>query len=239
MKAFVIGTGRSGTHWTGFILGEHPEVTTTIEEPKIMRLATLAAQYRKRRPVYLPALRARYMMASAAVKTRVHADKSHPVIWYADKVARWFPDSKFIGINRSPFGVVASMVVHEGVLEWQDNWEHFGVPNEFLGITEDNVEAYRTMSPAGRAATRWLSHRQRMDELEGLLGDRLLVLDYEDMIDRYEENVARIWEFLELDHVDADAQAPKASSRDNWREVLSAEQIAEVSAITGVPVPAL
>ena len=28
---FVIGTGRSGTHWIGYILAAHPDIRATIE----------------------------------------------------------------------------------------------------------------------------------------------------------------------------------------------------------------
>ena len=41
--AFVIGTGRSGTHWLGYSLGDHPEVLATIEEQPMFGLSTQMA----------------------------------------------------------------------------------------------------------------------------------------------------------------------------------------------------
>ena len=33
-KIFVIGSGRSGTHWVGYILEAHPDIHVTIEKPQ-------------------------------------------------------------------------------------------------------------------------------------------------------------------------------------------------------------
>lgn len=36
---FVTGTGRSGTHWLGFSLGDHPEVQSTVETQPMFGLS--------------------------------------------------------------------------------------------------------------------------------------------------------------------------------------------------------
>ena len=43
MQIFVLGTGRSGTHWLGYILDAHPDIHVAIEERTKFRLATRAA----------------------------------------------------------------------------------------------------------------------------------------------------------------------------------------------------
>ncbi len=40
---FVIGTGRSGTHWLGYSLGNHPEIRATIEVQPMFGLSTRMA----------------------------------------------------------------------------------------------------------------------------------------------------------------------------------------------------
>ena len=160
------------------------------------------------------------------------------MIWYAERVARWFPDAKFVAVERSVFGTVASMLRHPGVLQWQQDWKRYGVPNRFLGIGDEaTAAAYEAMAPEERAALRWSSHRSRTEELRSLLGDRLLVLDYEPMVDDYEHQLARLWDFLALPAVSVASQEPKRSSRDGWREQLTSDQVERISRVTGIDPP--
>ena len=59
------------------------------------------------------------------------------------------------------------------------------------------------------------------EELRSLLGDRLLVLDDELMVDDHEHQLARLWDFLALPAVSVASQEPKRSSRDGWRGAAS------------------
>jgi hypothetical protein len=237
LQIFVLGTGRSGTHWVGYILGSHPDIRITIETPRIFKVATQAAVHPEQQGTLLPQLREIYARQTRKSEPRHYADKSHPVIWYADQVAQWFPDARFVGVQRSPFGTVASMARHPGVSRRQRNWREYGVPNQFLGITEENAGEYDQLSSVEQSALRWRSHRDRMDHLRGVLGDRLLVLDYETLIDDYDENVAALWDFLAIRPVVVDEHRPKVASRDAWREQLSEEDIGAIARITGVPAP--
>lgn len=231
MSIFILGTGRSGTHWIGHILASHPGVHATIEARPIFTVATQAAIRPSRQPVLLPILRTMYSFERIRARPRLYVDKSHPVMWYADRIAQWFPDAKFVGIERSPFGTVASMLNHEGVARWQSEWRRYGVPNRFLGIESDNVDAYERMNVAERAALRWLSHHRHLQSLRITLGKRLLVLNYEEMIDDFTQQVSRLWNFVGLSGIDVSRQAPKHSPRDAWRQLLSKEQVRQVREI--------
>lgn len=234
MEIFVLGTGRSGTHWVGHILQQHPDIRITIEKPKQFRIATEAAVDSSRRQSLLPQLREVYVGEIEESKPRHYADKSHPVMWYAETVAEWFPRAVFVGVERSPFGTIASMLRHAGVSKWQRNWRKYGVPNEFLGIDETNAGEYDSLDPAAQAALRWRSHHNRMQELQHSLEGRLLLLDYEDLIDNYEANLCRLWEFLGVPSILPENQRPKTTSRDAWRAHLSEAQIKMISTATGV-----
>lgn len=232
MLIFVLGTGRSGTGWVGNILDGHPDIRASIEQPPIFDLATRAAVHPRRRAVLLPALRALYHDEERRTRPKHHADKSHPVIWYADEVAEWFPDAKFVAIERSACGTVASMLRHGGILWWQHDWQRYGVPNPFLGIDGSNVDDYARASPAQRAAWRWLSHHRQTERLRPLLGDRLLVLDYETMVDSFPQQLRRLWAFLGLPAVEV-VHEPKRGSRDAWRDQLTDHDVAAIERITG------
>lgn len=234
MQIFIVGTGRSGTHWIGHILDAHPDIRITIETPRIFRTATQAAIRPKRRSMLLPVLRGMYIAQTIRSKPHHYADKSHPIIWYADQVAQWFPKAKFIGLDRTPFGTVASMLKHDHVSQWQQDWKRYGIPNDFLGVTQENAADYETMNPAQRAALRWVSHSDQMKRLEAELGEKLLVINYEGMVDNYDAGLERLWSFLSLRHMPVEPHRPKSSSRDGWRTALTPSQVAEISAITGV-----
>ena|GEM_PF-6704601 len=40
---FIVGCGRSGTHWLGYILDAHPDIVATIEKRSIFRKVTAMA----------------------------------------------------------------------------------------------------------------------------------------------------------------------------------------------------
>lgn len=233
MQIFVLGTGRSGTHWIGHILDEHPGIRSTIEKRPIFPLATRAAIQPRTRPFVLPVLKIAYRYEIKKSLPRHYADKSHPIVWFADVVADWFPESRFVGIQRDPFATVSSMLLHSGVSAWQRNWKRYGVPNEFLGIDATNAASYDSLSEAQKAALRWKAHHDRLEGLKQILGSRLLVLSYETFSLDFERSLGIMWDFLNLPPI-ASIHEPKTTSLHDWRSRLSAEQVADISQITGL-----
>lgn len=117
-KVFILGTGRSGTHWLGYILESHPDCVATIETRGIFRRVTRMALDPTLRPRLLPGLLRRYRLRHALAVPSHYVDKSHPNLWLAEALADAFDDALFVGIVRNPYATVASMLRHEGVLEW-------------------------------------------------------------------------------------------------------------------------
>ena len=232
MQIFVVGTGRSGTHWVGHILEEHPGVRATIETRPIFPIATRAAIQPKSRPILLPLLRLAYRREVKRSLPLAYADKSHPVIWFAEEVADWFPDARFVAIERNPFATVSSMLLHSGVSGWHANWRRHGIPNEFLGISEKSAPLYDGFSETQKAALRWESHHDRLEFLKKRLAPRLHVLDYEEMSLNFKRTLEGLWEFLDLRRIESSHQ-PNPRSLNNWRSHLTGEQIIEITEITG------
>jgi hypothetical protein len=233
-KIFIVGTGRSGTHWLGHILQAHPLIHVTVEAPPIFAWATEMAVDPRRKPLVMPLLVQRYEQEHLAVSPRHYADKSHPNIWHAEDLAERLPDAVFVGIQRNPFATVASMLKHPGVLGWHDRWREFPVPNRFLGITAENAGEYDALPQAARCALRWKSHAERMAKLQTSLGGRLLVIGYEDLILRPDAEVARLTAFLGM-ATPIPVPAIKAESLDRWRRELSVEVQRQIATIAGVP----
>jgi len=223
----VIGTGRSGTHWIGNIVSGHREFRSTIEEPKIFRLVTQMALNPEKKKNLLPKLVRRYRNELRHSAPLHYLDKSHPNIWIAEELGLELDNSLFLGIERSVYATVSSMLLHPGVLRWQEKWREFPVPNHFLGIDKSVAEYYGSLSTPVKCTLRWISHRRQLDRLGRILGSRLLVVNYESLIVNTEMELKRIQKFLGLKD-EFPQISVKTESLDRWRRKLSPLAIEEI-----------
>ena len=231
-KIFIIGTGRSGTHWVANILKGHADIHITIEKPEIFAPVTKMALDFGNKQRLLPELINRYRWEHSLVAPQHYADKSHPNIWWAEELAEAFPNSLFIGTNRNPYATVASMLKKPGVLAWQQRWKEFPIPNPFLGITQENLEQYKKMPLAAKCALRWRAHQEKMKYLRSALGARLYVTCYEKNILDTEKQMLDLGEFLQLK---SPLPMPKVKkeSLERYKSELSLETIDEISSVVG------
>jgi len=77
---FVIGTGRSGTHWLGYSLGDHTEVFATIEEQPMFGFSTQIALDPSLKTSLFTKLTTSYEEQISNTTRQVYLDKSHPNI---------------------------------------------------------------------------------------------------------------------------------------------------------------
>lgn len=179
---FVIGTGRSGTHFlTRCLIGNNriDDLTGGEENPLVFRRLTLAALGQLPTTETLRIVERIYNSLSDSVSPSWFIDQSHPNIWFAEHWASVYQTANFVGIIRNPFSVVSSMMKHGGVMNWISRSKHLRIPNAFLGITFENSEAYDTMSIAERCTLRWISHYKRLSDLRTTIGTRLSVVHFE------------------------------------------------------------
>ena len=114
---FVIGTGRSGTHWLGHSLIGHPEVRATIEVEPMFGLSVRMALDAAREAELFDRLVAAYESQLSQCHTRIYLDKSHPNIWIAEKCSditgKLFRFFRHIdGIHRANFSSQAYTAFH-------------------------------------------------------------------------------------------------------------------------------
>lgn len=230
---FVIGTGRSGTHWLGYSLEAHPEICATIEAKPMFDLSTRIALNQPLEHKLLPKLLRVYKLQLLKAAPRLYVDKTHPNIWIAEKLHRAFPNALFLGIERNPYATVASMMKHGGVSAWHRRWREFPIPNRFLGITEEISKYYDDIPFASQCAMRWHAHHQKLNELRGTLGSALHTLSYETFAHNPATVVEGIQHFLGLK---APMPVPevKLDSLHKWREALSDSDVANVEKVVGV-----
>jgi hypothetical protein len=231
---FVVGSGRSGTHWAGYTLDAHPRIHTTVEDPKVFSLVTSAALDPARERKNLPRILRFYRRQLRRARPSHYADKSHPNLWLARPLAEAFGGrARFLAVERNPFGVAASSLKHKGVRAWHERWREFPVPNRFLGITHELAARYDELTPVQQFAHRWLSHHNEMQRLLTDLPGRILAIDYDAMIDDYDAGARQVFEFIGVEPVPVEMEV-RSGSRDRWREELSSEEIAQIEEITGV-----
>jgi len=229
---FVIGTGRSGTHWLGYSLGDHPEVRATVEMQPMFRWSTRMALNSKLERKLFGRLVLAYKWQLLKSAPRLYLDKTHPNIWIADKLKKAFPKSLFVGIERNPYATVASMMKHKGVSAWHRRWREFPIPNRFLGITTELAHTYDSIPLASQCAMRWLAHHNRMKELRSILGNDLIVIPYESFANDTETQIHELQQFVGL-KIPIPIPDVKTGSLHKWKEQLSDEQINQIESIVG------
>ncbi|MCP5145363.1 MAG: sulfotransferase [Gammaproteobacteria bacterium] len=228
-KIFVIGTGRSGTHWLGETLGSHPMVHVAIESNPEFGWVTRMALDPAERSRLLPRLVHRYDIYHRRFAPLHYADKSHPNLWLMEPLMAAFAHARFIAITREIEPTVASMLRHKGVRFWMENWQQYPIPNLLLGITADNREQYISWSLEQRSTWRVICHTREIARLQQLYPDRLLVLEYSRLLLDPFRCTLDLAAFL---GVTADFHPPLAnrSRDDDWRQRLNGAQIQELRA---------
>jgi hypothetical protein len=231
--AFVIGTGRSGTHWLGHTLEHHPEIRETIEVEPMFNLSKRMATNATLKEELMPKLLSAYLWQMVKSPNKIYIDKNHPNIWLVEELLDAFPAAQFLGILRSPYATISSMLEHKRVSRWPQQWREFPVPNPFLGITESTADSYEDLTPAQQSALRWKSHYERMQEIERQFPNSSLVLHYESLAHNTSEELTRIEQFLGLE---APITAPpiKTESLSKWKDNLTAADIESIEAIVGM-----
>lgn len=228
---FVVGTGRSGTHFLTQCLTQHPQVSDLTDGREnawvfaaSVRLATSQAQFGDR-----ASLVAKYRWLRRRCPTAIFVDQSHSNLWNHEFLAPAFKDALWLATVRDPRSVVASMLQHPGVRSRTKNWRSYPFPSPFLGVTEHNLEQYEASSLAGRCAYRWLSHIDRTRELAEQ--GKVRPLSFEQLVQSSDRTIGAVWEGLGLD-VPADVEYhARPETIDGWRDVLDDDQAQEIQRV--------
>jgi hypothetical protein len=227
-KIFVIGSGRSGTHWLGHALDRHPDIQVLFEEPPIFQWIVEMARFPEREAKLFDRLVDRYRSYHALIAPAHLADKSHPNIWLAEKLAQAFPEARFLAIRRKLFGTVASMLKHKGTRRRAENWDRDPKPDRLLGVDRNFIDTYRMMSVEARCAVRVIAHSREIDRLRQTLGETLCVIEYEKLHHQTKVEAARMTELLNLCPA-IELPLPQSLSMAKWKHELSESEREHVS----------
>ena len=160
-------------------------------------------------------------------------------LWLTQHLATAFPTARFIGIQRNPYAVVASMLAHRGVRRWCEDghWERTPRPNRFLGVDAENEEWYRELSITERCAQRWLVHARELERVGRAHPDQMLTLQYEEMLAETGIHLTMLQNFLGVSAC-FDPPPSRTESADKWKASLSDSQLEQIAALTGIEPPA-
>jgi hypothetical protein len=192
---FIVGCGRSGTNWLAQIIDQHPDVFATIEHPDIFPIVTECAldphnKKEKLKPVF-------DLYRKHASEHKIYLDKSHPNLWHIDLIREEFPEAKFVGIQRDVYGVVSSMLNHEGCLTWVKNWKDYPLPNKFLGVTEETKDIYGKLDLMEKCVWRWCSHDAEMRK--NLWWRDSMYIEYDVLVLSNEYIIDTLSRFMDID----------------------------------------
>jgi hypothetical protein len=229
LKLFVVGSGRSGTHWLGYLLAAFPSTHVTVEKKPIFPWVVTMAQDPSKERELFPRLARAYRWEHASVLPSHYVDKSHPNLWLADRLAAEFPEARFVAIWRRLEGTVASMMKHDGVRHWVEAWDGNPRPNRFLGVSEDFIPVYREMSVPARCAVRVVAHAREIDRLGPALGSRLLVVEYGRLHSNTAHEIRRLADFTGCS-APATIPLPQNESLGKWHAHLSDSDIRDIRA---------
>ncbi|MGJ3236255.1 sulfotransferase family protein [Marivirga sp.] len=220
---FVIGSGRSGTHFLGRIFQNNPSVELLLEDPKYFSLVKDINI--KQKKDLLPKLTKRYKKLSYSSDKPYLLEKSHPNIWSVDYLTKEFPDAFFIGINRNVYQVVYSMLNHKGVLNWYNTLPN-NVENPFLGITDENKKEFSNLPIESKCTLRWYAHIKESYELKKKYPEKVIIINYNDLCNNYFEEVEKLESIFNV-KLREFSEKPNNVSGDKFKK-LDSEKIANI-----------
>ncbi|NJW53453.1 sulfotransferase [Salinimicrobium oceani] len=221
---FVIGSGRSGTHFIGRAIGKHPQVELFLEETENFRLVKEVAILEKGEK-YQSRLVKRYKKLQKISKQPWILEKSHPNIWLTEGLLSNFPDSYFIGMQRDLYQIVSSMLNHDrkkNVRTWFDILPT-NKCSRFLGINDYNISYYKDLPIEAKCVIRWLSHTFELERLKKEYPDKVFIFDYSIFCENFESELFKIEQLTAL-NLKEYAERPKSESLQKFKN-LTNEQI--------------
>lgn len=194
---FIVGTGRSGTHFLCSCLNLFSQVSDKFggrESPYIFwdisKTAVKGKKLSRHQVGY-------FHWLQRAVFPKLALDQTHPNLWHVEELLKYFPRAKFIALRRDVRSVIYSMKIHEGTSAWAKNHKNYPKPNRFLGVSENNRELYETkLSSIQRDVFRWCSHMNRIEEIKTKFPSSVLIIEYDELASDMQLAMKKIANFI-------------------------------------------
>lgn len=238
---FIVGTGRSGTHFTcRSIRGFTNTFDPLLGKEKGRHLRSIAKAAIHHRSYPKSAIEYYKSVLQSASSEAVFVDQHHPNLFFAHEITKLFHRPVFLYPDRPIHQIVASMMNHDGVLNWYQYakkninrkilGDHIPIPNQFLGIFE--AEDLANLPLHKLCALRVIGHRNRAKLLIKREID-LRFINYEQLVEDQLAEFTRVFtndEFTTLGKFHS-VEVSQKKSLSKFKETLSDAQVDEITEI--------
>ena len=184
--------------------------------------------------VMLKKIRHEYIKLHNKVKPRHYADKTHGELWIADSLAYMFPNAQFVGIERNVCPTVSSLINRNSSIKnahRNNGWRKFLMPVAPLGITASIASRYAGLSMAEKGALLWLAHKQKMKKIKTILNDKLLIIQYENLVKQLPTELKKLSVFLGYKIVATNQLLPDKSANRKYKKELAQSAVIQIKKI--------
>lgn len=236
---FVVGTGRSGTHFTVRLLNGFEKAVDPMggKENKDVLWDVADSAIRHRTPSDVTI---QYYKDCIEQADGVFLDQHHPNIHF---MRQWKeilgPEVVFLFPDRPTYQVVASMMRHKGVMSWyryangikNRTITPIPFPNRFLGL--DKRSEIKSLPTHMLCARRVIQHRQLFKNAVEDMGGQLRAVNYESLVNDPLAEFGRVFSEAEMADLGEFTlkEEPKPASLSKFKDVLSDEQVEEINAL--------
>jgi hypothetical protein len=190
MIVFILGNGRSGTHFVAELINSSGKFEYNGEEEPMFTISCRLNILGEKD--LLPKLIDLYKDIEKMRKNKIlgYIDKCHPNLFIAEKLRENIKDAVFICISRSLEGTTQSMLKHEGCMSWFKKVTNF--PNKYLGL--ESIEETKSLTNEELIKKRWLAHQQEIEYLKSKKYNNFFFFDY----DNRQNDAKRLDYFLRI-----------------------------------------
>ncbi len=231
---FIVGTGRSETHFTLRSLLGFSEVFDPQgghEDLALLYHITRSAILHQPFP---PHAHSYYSLAKKMMGSRkIFADQHHSNLYFRSHLTSIFQSPIFLYVKRPLEQIVASMLEHQGVQYWYHHaiqkQNRIPLPNQFLGI--ESLEEINKTPKHILFAKRVLAHHAEAKSNPNHVDLRFI--NYTDLVLRQEEEFSRIFSTMEIGELGTFTaqEKPNAASLSKYKDVLTSEQVKQIQSL--------
>ena len=226
---FVVGSGRTGTHFLTRALLQNPEIVDPFngrENKALFKSNTMAAFENRKTP---PAGARLFYKVAERIRRKQFIDQTHPNLFFGDWILQELPSAKMLFPIRDTRQTVASMIAHPSVSGWYQRLEEFPFPNQAFGLLARSE--LDQMSITEKCALRVVTTRNYGYKLAERASGRLMTVDYDRLVTDEETVLSEVFDFVGVSRKDNLSGTAKPSSLTKWQEQLSNRQLEEIQRI--------
>lgn len=245
MKAiFIIGTGRSGTHFLTRVLNGFSNIYDPLdgkENTQILRDVAQSAILH--RPINSTVVE-KYKEFST-MNSKIYLDQHHPNIFFVEEILKLIPDAVFLYPDRPVYQIVSSMLQHNGIMSWYSyatSWKRMffnrvPFPNRFLGL--DSIKQINGLPPHLLCAHRAIAHKKVFLALADRWPGKVRAVNYESLVDSPLDELEKVFSREELNILGEFTlkEKPNKVSMSKYKDTLTDIQVSEIVKLQAGEIP--